>query len=533
MTRAPRSRSGTRAKVSRRWGGMGRSSKRNHWRNLGFAESRSRHTVCTCAPPVNKFALVVGVLLFAVGCQKKVEVAKSDGKFDDAALHNRMIAIEGDNYSEFLDLREIFVGDELYGSYVAEAVDGQPQKYAAYLFYYPGSEGPATSTFDINVYPEGIEVEGTNDPVVLLYKLEGDRLAKVDNGGPGDSEHIDDIVLEQAGIYFIVVAEFDLNPGNFYISLEECQDCNAPFCGNSQVDEGEDCDDGASDTASCDYDCSFASCGDSYTNTAHEEACDTGGIDTAECNGTLCTLAGCGDFYTNGAAGEDCDEGAADNVNCDSDCTNPSCGDSHTNTFAGETCDDGGETAGCDDDCSAPSCPDGNWNAAAGEQCDDGDDSNPGDGCHECVLQLTSVQYLIPIGQLVNQNGMCTATNRHNQSNDLPFGFTWTDTAPFTPQAMTVQLSMGVMCPSSGGTANRPTSLNTVSTGSHDLTTPAACSCAAAPTVTTLNIDPTAYNVGGTNTFLIHAGTQNEGLATHASLGGNYARVTVYSAPLP
>ncbi len=150
-------------------------------------------------------------------------------------------------------------------------------------------------------------------------------------------------------------------------------DCTAVSCGDgyTNTEAGEACDDGGVDTAGCNADCTAVSCGDGYTNTAAGEACDDGGVDTAGCNAD-CTAVSCGDGYTNTAAGEDCDDGGVDTAGCNADCTAASCGDGYTNTEAGEACDDGGDTAACNGDCTLPECGDGYWNEAAGEGCDDG-----------------------------------------------------------------------------------------------------------------------------------------------------------------
>ncbi|MEM9693510.1 MAG: myxococcus cysteine-rich repeat containing protein [Myxococcota bacterium] len=49
-----------------------------------------------------------------------------------------------------------------------------------------------------------------------------------------------------------------------------------PNCGNSVVDQDEDCDEGGVETAQCDIDCSFAECGDGRINRTAMEACDDG-----------------------------------------------------------------------------------------------------------------------------------------------------------------------------------------------------------------------------------------------------------------
>lgn len=95
---------------------------------------------------------------------------------------------------------------------------------------------------------------------------------------------------------------------------------NAQECGDSIVEEPEECDDGnAISTDDC-IDCVIASCGDNFVWVLHEQ----------------------------------CDDGNENNFDdCRDDCTLPYCGDAIVDS--GEGCDDGGTTDwdGCKADCSA------------------------------------------------------------------------------------------------------------------------------------------------------------------------------------
>ncbi len=138
-------------------------------------------------------------------------------------------------------------------------------------------------------------------------------------------------------------------------------------CGNGVAEAGEDCDDGG-ESATCNADCTTASCGDGVLNTAAGEACDDGG-ESATCNAD-CSAASCGDGVVNASAGETCDD-MGESAACNADCTDAACGDGVVNMSAGESCDDAGESAACNADCSAASCGDGLVNMTAGEACDD------------------------------------------------------------------------------------------------------------------------------------------------------------------
>ena len=167
-------------------------------------------------------------------------------------------------------------------------------------------------------------------------------------------------------------------------------DCTFATCGDGTVNMTalEDCDDGG-ESATCNVDCTTASCGDGVLNTTAGETCDDGGR-SAMCNAD-CTSATCGDGIVNATAGEECDgDGAGtpgETATCDDDCTTAMCGDMVTNTTAGEECDDGAESAACNDDCTAAACGDGITNMTAGEECDDSN-TDDGDGCaSDCTLE--------------------------------------------------------------------------------------------------------------------------------------------------
>jgi cysteine-rich repeat protein len=182
---------------------------------------------------------------------------------------------------------------------------------------------------------------------------------------------------------------------------DDCPDgvngtCEPAACGDGFADgEGaatEACDgDGAGTagpTATCDADCTAATCGDMTVNNLAGETCDAG-MRTATCD-VDCTAVSCGDGVVNMANGEMCDGNGAglggETALCDDDCTQATCGDMHVNGAAMEDCDEGGEAADCDDDCTDVVCGDDNENAAAGEECDDGN-TDPGDGCDADCLE--------------------------------------------------------------------------------------------------------------------------------------------------
>ena len=147
----------------------------------------------------------------------------------------------------------------------------------------------------------------------------------------------------------------------------------APFCGDGNVDDGEECDAGADngDDKACTSACKTGVCGDGLVIAGAEE-CDAGvdnGDDKA-CT-AACKINVCGDGLVH-AGVEACDDGnvAADD-GCSATCTSESCGDGVTQ--ASEECDDANadDTDACLATCIAAKCGDAIvW--ANMEACDDG-----------------------------------------------------------------------------------------------------------------------------------------------------------------
>jgi hypothetical protein len=160
-----------------------------------------------------------------------------------------------------------------------------------------------------------------------------------------------------------------------------------PYCGDDNVDPGEQCD--PPDGLTCDENCmSLPYCGDDMINQS-SETCD--GTDADACVGDCrgdCTC--CGDGVTQPP--EQCDP--PDGTTCDDTCMSlPYCGDNMIN--GDEECDGtdlGTCQMGCESDCTCtPYCGDGNVDP--GEQCDppdvgveicNNDIDDDGDGRIDC-----------------------------------------------------------------------------------------------------------------------------------------------------
>lgn len=183
----------------------------------------------------------------------------------------------------------------------------------------------------------------------------------------------------------------DCDDGN-NLSDDGCdRDCTLPSCPNGAIDGSsspEECDDGnTADGDGCSAACEVERCGNGVANEGWAEECDSGG-ESAGCD-LDCTIQACGDGYLNMTAGEQCDSGGSNDNAPDTcgdgmgpgvrgACQLPACQDGIVDT--GETCDAAGETVGCDTNCTAASCGDGDLNPTRGETCDDGNASDA-DSC--------------------------------------------------------------------------------------------------------------------------------------------------------
>ena len=120
-----------------------------------------------------------------------------------------------------------------------------------------------------------------------------------------------------------------------------CEFFGEGTCGDGTVNPGEDCD-AAGETGACDFDCTFALCGDSRVNMMRGETCDDGNLTDGDGCSSMCQVesVGCG----NGACDPDetctgCPLDCADAPRCrecldmdgdgftDSACGGPDCND--------------------------------------------------------------------------------------------------------------------------------------------------------------------------------------------------------------
>lgn len=174
------------------------------------------------------------------------------------------------------------------------------------------------------------------------------------------------------------------------VRVEYSQRCQAPTCGDGELDPGEQCDDGNLDPHdACLATCELAFCGDGFLHHGTEECEDGNQYNGDGCN-WLCTTEWCGNGVREPP--EQCDDGVRNsNVRrdaCRLDCRYAHCGDGVLDDS--ELCDDGNlDPADSCVDCRWATCGDGHVFAGV-EACDDGNQIDD-DACkNDCTLPSLS-----------------------------------------------------------------------------------------------------------------------------------------------
>jgi cysteine-rich repeat protein len=186
------------------------------------------------------------------------------------------------------------------------------------------------------------------------------------------------------------------------------------FCGDGEVNPGEECDDGNLDPLDdCSDACTWTGCGDGVVQP--DEQCEDGNLDDGDECLNDCTIAQCGDGKLHVGV-EECDDGnGADDDACRNSCVLGFCGDGVVNPTT-ETCDDMNQANNdaCLGNCVPAKCGDGVlWTDM--EECDDGN-ADPNDSCVDCknalafrLIFLSSVTFTGNMGGLEAADAQCQA----------------------------------------------------------------------------------------------------------------------------
>lgn len=256
----------------------------------------------------------------------------------------------------------------------------------------------------------------------------------------------------------------------------------APRCGDGDVDDGEQCDDGdsvnsASTPDACRLNCMLAACGDDVVDEGEEcdeglsngegtcstnclvipdscgngtvdemEECDDGPVnsnETPDACRTSCRTSFCGDSVTD--TGEECDDGTLNGTDasvCEADCTTPLCGNGEVND--GETCDGtlnaSGESVDCRIDCSY--CGDGVVDTSHGESCDEGA-ANSDDPATTCLPTCERVWRFVSIpdflnGDIGDVSALSSTVNSTNPAHEAAIAYVLDDVASHNPDFVLV-----------------------------------------------------------------------------------------------
>ena len=230
-----------------------------------------------------------------------------------------------------------------------------------------------------------------NYTITVNWTGSGDDCSSVDwTSDPA----VDGVLSKEGGDTFVKPGGTSgtINQGTHGIShITFCGNETQAFCGDGNLDEGEECDDGNNeDGDGCSATCTIEECGNGIKDPGEE--CDDGNDDNFDECRNDCTLPDCGDGIID--EGEECDDGELNGEVCEPPyngsctycteiCQNETlydgyCGDGIIN--GPEECDDGNDDNedSCRNDCTLPYCGDGIIDE--GEECDCGEDGEEGDG---------------------------------------------------------------------------------------------------------------------------------------------------------
>ena len=274
--------------------------------------------------------------------------------------------------------------DDMDGDGLVDDPDDADEENETFVFRF-GQIAPVTIHSLVIMDVEPVEMSAS----VKLYDAGDNLIDTVDLPTTGDNG----VATQDIGVSGVFRMVVNVNGSG---AIDDVVFDIDALCGDGELDEGEECDDGNNvDGDGCAADCTIEPpvpfCGDGNVDSGEE--CDDGNTDDGDGCAADCTLEPfCGDGVLD--LGEQCDDGnTIDGDGCSSECTIevpvPFCGDG--NVDVGEQCDDGNtiDGDGCSSNCTVevPTCPlcrtcavCGNGIVETPETCDDGNTAS-GDGC--------------------------------------------------------------------------------------------------------------------------------------------------------
>jgi len=222
------------------------------------------------------------------------------------------------------------------------------------IFHYDGTTTERVTDDDLHDFGPHVSL-GADGVTIAWVKDEGANEVWMFDGCESsrvsidDATDDDDVVLDGSQVAWVRGAG---TASEIWTATVTCD----VACGNSEVEPGEECDDG--DTISgngCSADCLLEICGNARVDAG--EQCDDGNTVLLDGCDAAC-LFECGNGVQ--AGDEECDDGNRVGGDlCDENCIQEICGNGVLQAAAGEACDDGNTLSGdgCSADCGTVESP--------------------------------------------------------------------------------------------------------------------------------------------------------------------------------
>jgi len=291
-------------------------------------------------------------------------------------------------------------------------------------------------------------------------------------------------------------------------------DCKSDeSCGNGVIDlaKGETCDDGNLQGGDgCSANCqSNEACGNGITDVTEE--CDDGLAGSASCD-VNCTVATCGDGTVNALRGEQCEDGNTSSSDACINCRAAFCGDGFVRAGV-EQCDDG--------------------NTANGDGCNANCQREPkvyvlsNIACDPTTSTCSSNEFFGFVSDCSSINGTPSTNPYDSCSGTTQTGWTWQDSTPFQPSMIVMEVNHGIACTP---TITAVTTINNVPSGNFQLTNAGGCNCTPTEVLNSWTFTGAQLNGfvrNGTNTLAIAPIVNCFGISFSEQLNG-YVRITMF-----